>query len=326
MAALGKLFYIALFLSMAGGTLSLAALLLGRVLHLTLPRWFLALLLAACLIPVCSPEVLLFSPERTVWIDGYLTAAVIWAAGGALGLAVLAVRACLAGRALRRCLPCTDARVLTLAGQCARAAGLRRVPAVRFGTLPDPACVTGLLRPTVLLNRDAARALSDNELRSVLSHEMTHIRRGHLLLERLADLVCALHWFNPLIWLVRPDISLHCETDCDRAALRTLRGAVSPADYARTMLRLLEYSAGLDNRAGTELGALRFLHVRQRMRAILARPARWRTALTAALLAALLLVAAAGSVCLSRDYFYPYPASMAGPEYADPGPACSMPN
>ena len=48
--------------------------------------------------------------------------------------------------------------------------------------------------------REITAQLSDAELTAVLSHEMTHVRRKHILLERIWAYICILNWFNPLVW------------------------------------------------------------------------------------------------------------------------------
>ena len=45
-----------------------------------------------------------------------------------------------------------------------------------------------------------ARQWSDEQLRSVLLHELAHIKRRDTVVQLLAQIACALHWFNPLVW------------------------------------------------------------------------------------------------------------------------------
>ncbi len=148
----------------------------------------------------------------------------------------------------------------------------------------------------------------------MLLHELTHIRRRHLLLERAADLACALCWFQPLAWLARRELALQCEIDCDRHALAA--SGLSRQAYAGAILRLLERSAVRPRRLRRGMGALRFSQTRRRLGQILAAPRRRRERWTAAALVLLLLLTFIGSARLSREHFYPYPAYAAGEERA----------
>ena len=95
--------------------------------------------------------------------------------------------------------PVSDAPTLALAAGCAAALGLARTPALRQAGAPVP-MTWGWRRPVVLLS-DEARGWTEGRLRAVLLHELAHVRRRDWLSHRMADAVCALYWFHPLVWL-----------------------------------------------------------------------------------------------------------------------------
>ena len=41
---------------------------------------------------------------------------------------------------------------------------------------------------------------------AILSHEKAHIRMGHSIEVLLVDVLSALQWFNPAIWMLRSDL------------------------------------------------------------------------------------------------------------------------
>lgn len=61
----------------------------------------------------------------------------------------------------------------------------------------------GLLHPAVILNKAVCKQLTDRELTAVLCHEMTHVRRKHMMLASVFDYICIIHWFNPFVWIMR---------------------------------------------------------------------------------------------------------------------------
>ncbi len=75
------------------------------------------------------------------------------------------------------------------------------------------------------------------ELVHILRHELTHYRRRDLLYKWFVVFVSALHWFNPLMILVRREISRACELSCDEAVIRSL-DADERQDYGETLLAI----------------------------------------------------------------------------------------
>ena len=79
--------------------------------------------------------------------------------------------------------------------------------------------LVGFLHPKILLPEGMA---SDGSIHSVLSHELTHFRRGDLILKWFSVLVSSLHWFNPLMRLFRSELDRVIELSCDADVLRRL--------------------------------------------------------------------------------------------------------
>jgi TonB family protein len=65
---------------------------------------------------------------------------------------------------------------------------------------------------------DATR-YTESELQEILWHEETHVRQRHSLDTLLAELLCAVCWFNPFAWLLRREIRLNLEFLADRSVL-----------------------------------------------------------------------------------------------------------
>lgn len=59
--------------------------------------------------------------------------------------------------------------------------------------------VWGIFRVRLLLP-NSARSWSEEQLQSVLLHELGHIKRRDSTTQLLGQLACAFHWFNPLVW------------------------------------------------------------------------------------------------------------------------------
>ncbi|MEJ2145147.1 MAG: M56 family metallopeptidase [Acidobacteriota bacterium] len=130
-----------------------------------------------------------------------------------------------------------DPELTDIASRAARTAGLRAAPDVRISSsVPTPA-VVGVLRPAVLVPKDHASVLRPEDVRNALLHEMCHIKRRDLLVQRAALLLHLLYWFNPLLWVVRRRIRHLTEMSCDARVVRLLRGETD--SYRATILRAL---------------------------------------------------------------------------------------
>ncbi len=92
--------------------------------------------------------------------------------------------------------------------------------------------VWGILRCRLLLPA-AARHWNSEQLRSVLLHELAHIKRRDTLAHLLAQFACALHWFNPLAWFAAWRLGLERERACDDLVLAS---GVRPSAYAEHLL------------------------------------------------------------------------------------------
>ena len=88
--------------------------------------------------------------------------------------------------------------------------GIRPVPVYFTDPLPS-ACLVGVFRPWIALPLSAA----PQDVIHVLTHEICHIKNGDHLWGILRLLCCAVHWFNPLVWIAasmsRTDSELRCD-------------------------------------------------------------------------------------------------------------------
>ena len=73
----------------------------------------------------------------------------------------------------------------------------------------------------------------DNPL-PVITHEKAHIRHGHSIEVLLVDILSALQWFNPAIWMLRSDLKEIHEYEADQAVLDQ---GVDLKDYQYLLIR-----------------------------------------------------------------------------------------
>ena len=102
-------------------------------------------------------------------------------------------------------------------------------------------CTWGVLTPVLLLPT-AGDAWSESARHSALLHELAHVRRRDTVSALISRLACALHWYNPLVWLAAAHARNLQERACDDAVLRA--GAI-PSDYAQFLLDVAAHVSGV---------------------------------------------------------------------------------
>ena len=96
--------------------------------------------------------------------------------------------------------------------------------------------VTGLFRPTLLLPHERYEL---PELRYILRHELCHLKRRDMLLKLVLLAANAMHWFNPVVYLMLRQADEDIELACDSAATDDLDRAERAA-YSRTLLAAVQ--------------------------------------------------------------------------------------
>ncbi len=237
-------------------TAALASLLLLPVLAMVLPQW------DAPVLPVSAEA--LAAPGGKVPLDGGRPlgpasrpaspdwprlAAALWAAGALLVLSRLLIGMARVQRLARRARPVHEPEWLDSLGELSRKLGIAApVSLLKSDTVTLP-MTWGLLRPVVLLPRDAG-GWPPERRRVVLLHELAHVKRRDCLTQVLAQAACALHWFNPLVWLAARRLAIERERACDDQVLEL---GTRPSDYAG---HLLDVARSLHERQSWALAAV----------------------------------------------------------------------
>ncbi len=116
----------------------------------------------------------------------------------------------------------------------ARVLRLRRKAVLLFGEERRMPMTWGYLKPRILLPREA-RVWPPERQRAVLLHEMAHVARWDFVTAIITRFLCALYWFNPLVWLAAWRLVQEQEQACDDIVLRAGAG---PTRYAETVLHI----------------------------------------------------------------------------------------
>jgi beta-lactamase regulating signal transducer with metallopeptidase domain/5-hydroxyisourate hydrolase-like protein (transthyretin family) len=212
--------------------------------------------------PTGPPETLASEPPVAInWRIGLVVA---WLAGTFLLLArqiVLHIRLI---RERREWADVDDPAVRELFNRCRIEFGVRRP--VRLVAAHDhvgPA-TDGVFRSRIVLSAELLARLAPAELRLVFLHELAHVRRWDVLIDRLATLVASIHWFNPAGWVALAGLRNARELACDAQVLRR----VGPMDAGGYGHALLAIATGPIRRSPATVGALSSRNLDRRIRMI----------------------------------------------------------
>lgn len=183
--------------------------------------------------PVTNPEqkTTRYIPVTTILFYGYL-------AGAAAFLLYQGVSYAHFRRTVRRWKR-DVARVdyASLLSDTARDLGVSAPEMIVCEAISTPA-VTGLLRPRLLLPHERYDV---QELRYILRHELCHLKRRDMLLKLVLLAANAMHWFNPVVYLMLRQADEDIELACDSAATDGLE-LPERAAYSRTLLAAVQSS------------------------------------------------------------------------------------
>lgn len=165
-----------------------------------------------------------------------------WAAGTALFLlwqlgSYLVLRAKLS-RSRR---PLGDEAILAVLEKESAAAGLKKPLPVYTAAVGSP-MIVGAIKPTLLLPE---LELSTEQLSLVFRHELIHYRRRDIWYKLLLMLANAIHWFNPMVWLMVHAADRDLELSCDEAVVAG-RDEAYREEYGRCLLAVVR--AGMSRR------------------------------------------------------------------------------
>lgn len=79
---------------------------------------------------------------------------------------------------------------------------------------------------------------SDTQLNYIFHHELTHINRHDIAVKWLYEIVKAVHWFNPFVYVASRNASFYCEASCDAKVLKD-RTTNERKEYGMTILDLI---------------------------------------------------------------------------------------
>jgi HEAT repeat protein/beta-lactamase regulating signal transducer with metallopeptidase domain len=157
-----------------------------------------------------------------------------WLAGMAWMIGRLAIGVINVRRMVKAGSPATGADWDWLIGDAHDAMGARAATRIVISERAAMPFTYGLVRPTIVLP-SSAEEWTPERRRSVLLHELAHVRRRDLVTNAVVQLASAVYWFHPLVRFASRRVRIEAERACD--ALVVAAGT-RPSDYAGDLLEI----------------------------------------------------------------------------------------
>ena len=162
-------------------------------------------------------------PWRSIWMFGCL---------GFLG--VLGVRVAALRRVERTVRAAAEPALVESLESARRRLGVERPVYLLLGEAAAMPMTWGRRTPRILLPASAADWPRE-QTQAVLLHELAHVLRNDVLLQRIAELARAVFWFNPLVWYAARRMLVEREHACDDIVIRS---GVRGSEYAHQLLAI----------------------------------------------------------------------------------------
>lgn len=181
-------------------------------------------------------------------INWYYTAVYVWAAGmlAMLGWLIICAAQIKWKIALNKAGPVPD-WTLRIFEECKKELGIKKdVGLVVQHIFPIPA-ITGVLKPILILPVQTLSGKDAGQMKHILMHELTHYKSGDIIATTILNILNAVYWFNPLVWLCCKLIRKDMEILCDTRVIGRL-GKENRQEYIHTILMFsqLKHTPGLN--------------------------------------------------------------------------------
>ncbi len=183
------------------------------------------------------PQSVLRSEESNTGITLLDVAAFVWMAGSLIFISVHVISYFHCKRqVMQKGRMVKDVHILRQVSERKRELQIRRTIRVMTYAEAGSPMVIGFRKPVLVLPTEQYSA---EELFFILKHEMIHLKRGDICVKLLLVMANAVHWFNPVIWMMRREAAVDMELSCDERVTQGLDDAVRKA-YTETLLSVLQ--------------------------------------------------------------------------------------
>lgn len=133
-----------------------------------------------------------------------------------------------------------DKKILEILENCKKQIGIEKNIKLIKQNYKKVPCIYGIFSTKILLTEEILK--KDNQsLKYIFLHELAHLKKHDLILNKILILITTIHWFNPFIWICFKQIRQDIELKADEMVLNKIQKN-EEKDYAKTLVKLLPIS------------------------------------------------------------------------------------
>lgn len=100
--------------------------------------------------------------------------------------------------------------------------------------VPTPMLI-GIVNPHIIIPDNK---YNEKQIKNILLHEVAHYKRFDIIIKWITMIIASIHWFNPLIYVIRKEINHSCELACDEFVIKKLKPS-QRQEYGDTLISVV---------------------------------------------------------------------------------------
>lgn len=139
-----------------------------------------------------------------------------------------------------------------------------------FSDIFEQPFTTGISKKIIVIPMSLSDRLSKEEIRLMLMHEITHVRRNDVPLKLLIETLNCIHWFNPLFYFLKHRLDMWIELGCDEGMNEGFTEQTRE-NYIDMLIKIFEINAKQKRKYASFFASRKTNNLKRRLYAIMKR-------------------------------------------------------
>ena len=139
-----------------------------------------------------------------------------------------------------------------------------------FSDIFEQPFTTGISKKIIVIPMSLSDRLSKEEIRLMLMHEITHVRRNDVPLKLLIETLNCIHWFNPLFYFLKHRLDMWIELGCDEGMNEEFTEQTRE-NYIDMLIKIFEINAKQKRKYASFFASRKTNNLKRRLYAIMKR-------------------------------------------------------
>ena len=127
---------------------------------------------------------------------------------------------------------------------------------------------TGVSKKFIVIPVSLSDSLSRDEIRFILMHEITHVRRNDIPFKLLIEILNCFHWFNPFFYFMKHRLDMWIEISCDESVNEEFSEEIKES-YIELLIKIFEINARQDRKYSSFFASRKTKNIKGRLYAFM---------------------------------------------------------